>query len=75
LVKLLQIAHNVGQVESEIAKRTYSDEIVKFYNANNLGYINTFVGDKYAKTIVKKTARMRNISKTRRCRSLSCRRI
>lgn len=59
LVKLLQIAYNAGQVESEIAKQTYSDEVVEFYKSNNLGYINTFVNNKDTKAVVKRIARIR----------------
>ena len=43
LVKLLQIAYNVGQAKAEFEKGTYSEEITSFYKKNNLSELSTFV--------------------------------
>lgn len=43
LVKLLQIAYNVGQAKGEFEKGTYNDEIVDYYQNNKLCELPTFI--------------------------------
>lgn len=44
LVKLLQIAYNIGQFEVEVLNGSYPAEVVKFYNENKMGKITTYIG-------------------------------
>lgn len=43
LVKLLQIAYNVGQFKAAAEMRSYDDSVVNFYKWNNLDDIRTFI--------------------------------
>ena len=43
LVKILQIAYNVGQARAEFEKETYNGDIRKFYTENKLSEISTFI--------------------------------
>jgi hypothetical protein len=43
LVKLLQIAYNVGQAQSELENKTYDEHIIEFYNENKLNKLETFI--------------------------------
>ena len=54
LVKILQIAYNVGQASAEFEKDTYHEDVKKFYNDNRLSEINSFIDKEISlKSIVK----------------------
>jgi hypothetical protein len=48
LVKLLQIAYNVGQAKAEFEKNTYNEGIKYFYKEHKLSDITTFVSEEVA---------------------------
>jgi len=43
LLKLLQIAYNVGQAKAEFERGTYSEGVVKYYKDNKLGELSTYI--------------------------------
>ena len=43
LVRLYQIAYNIGQFKAENEKNKYSENILKYYNDNKLDDINTYI--------------------------------
>jgi hypothetical protein len=43
LVKLLQIAYNIGQAKAEFEKKTYDDRVISFYKEHKLDSLNTYI--------------------------------
>jgi len=43
IVRLMQIAYNIGQFKAENEREKYSDNIIKYYNDNKLDDINTYI--------------------------------
>lgn len=55
LVKILQLAYNIGQASAEFERGTYSEDIINFYKKNYLSDISTFIpSDLKNKSIVPK---------------------
>lgn len=47
LLKLLQIAYNIGQYNAARIKKEYIDDINNFFDEHNLGNLETFINKKY----------------------------